>query len=398
MKVPSFTHVMLVTLLFANLHSTDATTDTKCYLCFNESLFTKYCMLSMDGTTGKCCLSDSADDCLKDQYFCTDKITTSFTYHKYAFCSFNANLCGNTKRTLTAKMTAQTIYTSLDFSLYDVCPYYIVSDTDLPFNTNVEITLNTAQNADVYVLLGSSVEKLSSQQRLQAGDTLTFKATEFAMLVVKSTFDSPFATFTYKNVQVINNAGFIGIMIGASVGYFLLLFIAVIFLSKFYIRRHLREMQQPNIVYFLKKKVLQYLRGVSNEEEVKRIVMPPPPPPPPAPQPRRDYPMQPPGPGRYDEPRYTPLKDEKKPYDQLIIPPPMPVEDFDDKFNQMTIQPPDQDRIRTASDIKPAMGGPEFGMSAANNQQDFGVTHAVTSSSQQEKPKVQIKPYKFTFD
>jgi hypothetical protein len=45
-------------------------------------------------------------------------------------------------------------------------------------------------------------------------------------------------------------------LIGATVGYFLLLFIAVIFLSKYYIRKHLREMQQPNIVYFLKKKVL----------------------------------------------------------------------------------------------------------------------------------------------
>jgi hypothetical protein len=60
-------------------------------------------------------------------------------------------------------MTAQTIYTSLDFALYDVCPYYITSETDLPFNTNVEISLNTAQNADVFLLLGASIDKISSQ-------------------------------------------------------------------------------------------------------------------------------------------------------------------------------------------------------------------------------------------
>ena len=51
------------------------------------------------------------------------------------------------------------------------------------------------------------------------------------------------------------------------------------------IRESLRKMQSPNIVYFLKKKVLQYLRGLNNEDEARfpplpSVRMPPPPPPP----------------------------------------------------------------------------------------------------------------------
>ena len=69
------------------------------------------------------------------------------------------------------------------------------------------------------------------------------------------------------------------------------------------------------------------------------------------------------------EPRYTPLKDEKKPYDQLIIPPPMPVEDFDDKF----LNPPSgggyNDRIPTASDIRPTPNGPDFSAAPVNHAQ-----------------------------
>ena len=81
-------------------------------------------------------------------------------------------------------------------------------------------------------------------------------------------------------------------------GYFLLLLVLVIFLSRCMIRNHLRAMQSPNIVYFLKKKVLQYLRGVGNEDEAKRMDFTPPPPPPSHP---RAMPIAPP-----PERRFTP--------------------------------------------------------------------------------------------
>jgi hypothetical protein len=59
-------------------------------------------------------------------------------------------------------MTPQSVFTSLDFKLYDVCPYYIYSDTDLPFNTYVQVTVNSSINSDVYLLIGTNVENLYS--------------------------------------------------------------------------------------------------------------------------------------------------------------------------------------------------------------------------------------------
>ena len=84
-----------------------------------------------------------------------------------------------------------------------------------------------------------------------------------------------------------------------------------------------------------------------------------------------------------------PLPPEKKEnFDQLIIPPPMPVEDFD--INN--------DRMPTASDIRPAPGIPDFQAPPPVNN-DLSNTNANTQApTSVEKPKVQIKPYKFTFD
>lgn len=44
----------------------------------------------------------------------------------------------------------------------DACPYYIVSDTDLPFNTNVMITMNAVSNANAYLLLGTGIDFITS--------------------------------------------------------------------------------------------------------------------------------------------------------------------------------------------------------------------------------------------
>lgn len=80
----------------------------------------------------------------------------------------------------------------------------------------------------------------------------------------------------------------------------------------------------------------------------------------------------------------------------------MPVEDFDDKYlNPSNANNDINDRINTASEIKPSMSGPEFGVGPVpNNNQggEMSMTHANTNASIPEKSKVQIKPYKFTFD
>jgi hypothetical protein len=120
-------------------------------------------MLSLDQSQGKCCLqSSTSDDCTKTHFTCTDKLPTSFNYHKYAYCSYDPVKCGAKQRTLISKQTQQKVLTSLDFGYQDVCPYYIVSDTDLPFNTEVKITVNNVANADVYLLLGTSLESITS--------------------------------------------------------------------------------------------------------------------------------------------------------------------------------------------------------------------------------------------
>jgi hypothetical protein len=189
---------------------------------------------------------------------------------------------------------------------------------------------------------------------------------------------------------------------GASVAFFLVMLVIVILLSKSMTRNRLREMQQPNIVYFLKKKVLQYLKGEPDEEPLTR--MPPPPPPrrdsfnypPPPPRPPVSYRDYPP-PSRFEEPpgRYGPLPEEQKPYDHLVIPPPMPV---DDRFEESFKPEINNSRAPTNNEGRPLQysGEPDYsGNGGDANSADL--TNAPAGPSI-EKPKVQIKPYKFTFD
>ena len=146
--------------------------------------------------------------------------------------------------------------TTLDFKLYDVCPYYILSDTDLPFNTNVQVSVDYIANSDVFLLTGTSFDSVYTQVRVTQGQTVTFSSKEGGILIVKSILENPFVQFSFSNVQVLSNAEYVGIIIGASVGYFIILLLLVIFISRCMIRNSLRKLQSPNIVYFLKKKVL----------------------------------------------------------------------------------------------------------------------------------------------
>ena len=81
-------------------------------------------------------------------------------------------------------------------------------------------------------------------------------AYKMALIIVKATYANPYTQFSYKNVDIIPNEGWIGIIIGSSVGYFLLLLVLVIIMTRRLTLRKLREMQSPNIVYFLKKKII----------------------------------------------------------------------------------------------------------------------------------------------
>ena len=79
----------------------------------------------------------------------------------------------------------------------------------------------------------------------------------------------------------------------------------------------------------------------------------------------------------------------------------MPVDDPSTNIHDLDAM----DRINTASDIRPNPGQPDFSNPVpqpfdGNNNNGFGLTNANTqvSSLNGDKPKVQIKPYKFTFD
>jgi hypothetical protein len=143
----------------------------------------------------------------------------------------------------------------LDFRLYDICPYYIVTDTDLPFNTKVTVTAEAIVNSDVYILIGRSIDSIESQQKITTGESISFDSDKIGILVIKSTYDPPFVRFSYKNEQIISNAAWVGLIIGGSIFYMIILIAIMIFMTRYLTKRRLRVMQSPNIVYFLKKKV-----------------------------------------------------------------------------------------------------------------------------------------------
>lgn len=174
--------------------------DTQCQLCFTAQPFANYCMYGLDSVRGKCCIPGSGDSCLLTQFYCTNTVTTSFTYSKYAYCSFDSSKCGGTSRNLFAINTPQTVSTSLLFDVFDVCPFYVTSSTDLPFNTNVKVTVNTAVNAYVYLLTGPSFDGLTSQTQLSSGQSKTFSSKEVGIIIAVASTTAPFVSFSYENV------------------------------------------------------------------------------------------------------------------------------------------------------------------------------------------------------
>jgi hypothetical protein len=118
------------------------------------------------------------------------------------------------------------------------------------------VSVDYIANSDVFLLTGTSFDSVYTQVRVTQGQTVTFSSKEGGILIVKSILENPFVQFSFSNVQVLSNAEYVGIIIGASVGYFIILLLLVIFISRCMIRNSLRKLQSPNIVYFLKKKVL----------------------------------------------------------------------------------------------------------------------------------------------
>lgn len=70
----------------------------------------------------------------------------------------------------------------------------------------------------------------------------------------------------------------------------------------------------------------------------------------------------------------------------------MPVEDYNNDFMGATGLD-NNDRVNTATEIRPNPNNMDF-LGAPNNNNDNGFGQSAVT----EKPKVQIKPYKFSFD
>lgn len=80
------------------------------------------------------------------------------------------------------------MYTSLDFTSLDICPYVIVTDSDITFNTKISITLSQIKNTDVYLLTGTSMDSITSELKL-AVDQYILSSEKYYILILKPTTD-----------------------------------------------------------------------------------------------------------------------------------------------------------------------------------------------------------------
>mmetsp|Transcript_4842 Transcript_4842/g.3452 ORF Transcript_4842/g.3452 Transcript_4842/m.3452 type:complete len:80 (-) Transcript_4842:646-885(-) len=74
----------------------------------------------------------------------------------------------------------------------DVCPYIIITDSVIPFNTNIEITLKEIQNAKVYLLQGESLTNIDEEVELVVDETVSVYSEDFMAIVVIPIEDEPF--------------------------------------------------------------------------------------------------------------------------------------------------------------------------------------------------------------
>ena len=136
--------------------------NSQCTVCMANTNYQKFCLLSTNSPTGLCCLSTTTSDCLSSYYYCSTSLSSAFSYSKYAFCSFNATLCGTTNRNLRAIGASQSISTGVEMTTVDVCPYHMVSDSQTPFNTKFKITLDVSVNTEVFVLIGTNLDQIET--------------------------------------------------------------------------------------------------------------------------------------------------------------------------------------------------------------------------------------------
>ncbi|CDW77051.1 UNKNOWN [Stylonychia lemnae] len=149
-----------------------------------------------------------------------------------------------------------------------------------------------------------------------------------------------------------------------------------VFMTKWIARRRMREMQSPNIVYFLKKKVIQYMQ-LANEP----------------PKQKHD--------GNQEEDFLKPPKLNIQPYAKVS-----PMFDAENKqipnqnlavYNDNLFGQTDQmTRLETAAGENNK--GSNHVTRPHSNNNNYNSSLDQSTNAPVEKPKVQIRPYKFEFE
>lgn len=114
----------------------------------------------------------------------------------------------------------------------DVCPYQIVSDQALGFNSRVSLKINQAQNVDVYLLTGTSLDAVDTQQQLATGSTVTFDSSLIGFLILRANYNDPLVSFSFYSQQTITTPVWIGIVIGSAVGYLIILIVSIVLIAR----------------------------------------------------------------------------------------------------------------------------------------------------------------------
>lgn len=113
--------------------------------------------------------------------------------------------CGHPQRKIITDDWNQTIYTTLDFSATDICPYYITNEIAFQYEMQLELQVFRLNEAKVYLLSGASLNSLTEFEELKVGEVYNPKPSEVHVMIIQpesSTVTAPFAAFSIMNKSI----------------------------------------------------------------------------------------------------------------------------------------------------------------------------------------------------
>jgi len=177
-----------------------------------------YCSIGQDFYAGLCCDNEmnfltGCRTFMPKSGFCSKASDSSFySIKRYGNCPFDRYKCGSPSRVLRSDFREKTIYTSPDFGQTDVCPYVLMAESVIQFDISIDITITHVNKAVLYVLLGDSINNITSVKKLDnEGGTLKLPLSEYGayhLLVVPlnisysdNDYSPPSLSFSFKNIE-----------------------------------------------------------------------------------------------------------------------------------------------------------------------------------------------------